>query len=192
MYFTPSPLNPTDAMPELARRVGLILADLAGLVAARFLRRPHVAGLIVLLWHRLQRVAPRLARAMARPPVQRARRAAVRRDQAERPPAARLPGRRGWRLRELGYEAAAYRSQVEALLREPAMQAALAAVPQAGRLLRPVFRMLDLPDLTVTPAVSVAVGLVRPPDRPGAVRDGLAEDQVVAGVGGGKNPGGGV
>ena len=69
MYFTPSPLNPTDAMPELARRVGLILADLAGLVAARFLRRPHVAGLIVLLWHRLQRVAPRLARAMARPPV---------------------------------------------------------------------------------------------------------------------------
>ena len=71
--FSSTPLRATDSMPELVRRVALILAALAGLVAARFLRRPHLAGLIVPLWHRLQRVAPRLGRVMARPVVMRAR-----------------------------------------------------------------------------------------------------------------------
>ena len=39
----------------------------------------------------------------------------------------------------------AYRLQLEALLAAPAIQAAIAALPAVGRVLRPVCRMLDLP-----------------------------------------------
>lgn len=187
MSFSSTPLRATDAMPELVRRVALILAALAGLVAARFLRRPHLAGLIVPLWHRLQRVAPRLGRVMARPAVMRARPVRVATAMATRPAGVRLPNGRGWLVRELGYEAVAVRSQLEALLNEPAMRAALAAAPAAGRVLRPVFRMLGLADLTVTTDAGAARGGARPEGSAAPDRDRNAGDAVASGAGvGGK------
>ena len=47
-------------------------------------------------------------------------------------------------LRELGWEIAVYRSQLEDLLAEPDMRAALAAMPGAWRVLRPLCRMLGV------------------------------------------------
>ena len=148
----PPPPTQVDA-PELARRLGVILAALAALVAAQFLRRPGLSEWIVPLWQHLTHVARRFERAMTRKP----RRPAKRRDAAPvravtavaadqlRPRKPRLPTGRGWLVRALGYEGRGYRSQLEALLAEPAMQAAIAALPGVGRVLRPVCRMLDLP-----------------------------------------------
>jgi len=147
-----SSLAPQDAVPELARRVGLILAALAALVAARFLRRPGLAGLIVPLWRRLTHVARRLRAAarpgrVCRPAVARA--AVVGEGPGVRLPAVRLPGGRGWLVRELGWEAVGFGSQLAAVLAEPEMQAALAALPRLGRVLQPVCAMLGLDCLAV-------------------------------------------
>ena len=56
----------------------------------------------------------------------------------------RLPSGRGWLVRALGYEAAGYGSQLAALLAEPELQALLLAAPAAGRILRPLCRMLGV------------------------------------------------
>ena len=66
--MTPAP-NPAPVQalaPDLARRVGLIVAGLAALVAHRFLREPRLASLIVPLWTRLTRTARRFDRLMAK------------------------------------------------------------------------------------------------------------------------------
>ena len=47
MEISATPFDPLEAAPELARRLGGILAALAAVVAARFLRRPSLAGLII-------------------------------------------------------------------------------------------------------------------------------------------------
>ena len=57
---------------------------------------------------------------------------------------ARLPGGHGWLVRVLGWEAAGYMSQLDALLAEPAMQMLLAERANAARILRPVCRILGL------------------------------------------------
>ena len=140
----------------------MILAGLAAVVAARFLRQPHLLALILPLWGRLNRAVRRLERAVARPvvapvvavPVVAVPVVAAKRERARKPPAAgvRLPGGRGWLVRVLGYEAAGYASQLQHLLNEPEMQALLAALPAVGRVLRPVCRMLG-----VTEVVGLAV-----------------------------------
>ena len=67
----------------------------------------------------------------------------------------RLPGARGWLVRALGWEVAGFGSQLEALIAEPEMQALLARVPAAGRLLRPLCRMLGVsPVGVVVPRVA--------------------------------------
>ncbi|MBC7636036.1 MAG: hypothetical protein H7251_10585 [Acetobacteraceae bacterium] len=148
-----SPVFPplSIAAPELVRRLGQILAELAAVVAARFLRRPHLMGLTVLLWSRLSRAAQRFGRVMTRPRKQRSPRT-DRRVYRTRS-AAGLPQGRGWLVRELGYEAVAFGCQLEALLAEPAMQAALVARPAAGRILRPLCRMLGVPFSALPPVV---------------------------------------
>ena len=138
---TPSP-SLAVATPELARRLGGILAGLAALIAARFLRKPHLMVLTVPLWGFLGRAARRFARALTQPSVQadtRDRKVGVVRPRGFRP-----PSRRGWLVRELGWEAAAFTCQLEALLADPAMQAVLANLPAAGRILRPLCRMLGV------------------------------------------------
>ncbi len=123
---------------------------------------PHLVGLTVLLWTRLGRAARRFERAVtqvgkAGPARALAR---VRSGQAALPQAAGLPRGRGWLVRELGWEAAGFGCQLEALLAEPGMQAALAEMPGVGRFLRPVCRMLGVvvpvpPGVTVMKVVAV-------------------------------------
>ena len=137
------PLNLPDSAPELALRFGAILAGLVALVARRFLRMPHLLGFTLLLCGRLGRMARRFERLMTLPT--RAPRARIRQDDSVRVRSPALPSGRGWLVRELGYEAAGYGSQLEHLLAEPGVQALLARVPAVGRILRPVCRMLGVP-----------------------------------------------
>jgi hypothetical protein len=140
------PASPTlTPAPDFAARLGVILAGLAALVARRFLRDPFRAPLIVELWTRLTRAAHRLDRAFARlaaglPPAPKLRR----RHAAGPRRASALPTRRGWLAAALGSEAAAYASQIESLLAEPAAADALARSLAARRTLAPIRRMLGL------------------------------------------------
>ena len=145
MNMPPAPLNPPASAPELARRVAAILAGLAAVVARRFLREPKLIGLIIPLWVWLGRAARRLERAMTRLRAIRAvpvATAQVARVGRVRP--VRLPSGQAWLVRALGWEAAGYGCQLEALLAEPEMQAVLARLPAAGRILRPLCRMLGM------------------------------------------------
>ncbi|MBC7634151.1 MAG: hypothetical protein H7251_00975, partial [Acetobacteraceae bacterium] len=139
----------------------LVLAGLVALVARRFLRVPRLAGLTVLLCGRIGRAAGRFARALVRPvktPVARVRKARACSDRARAPG---LPQGRGWLVRELGWEAAGCASQLQALLDDPAMRAALAALPAAGRILRPLCRMLGVPG-PIAPEVPAELVAMRP------------------------------
>ena len=141
----PAPVQASapDLALDLARRVGLILAALVALVSRRLLREPRLALLIVPLCTRLRRAAGRFERLMARlaagtPP----------RPHHQSGPGGPhqtvLPTGRGWLIRVLGYEAANYASQLQALLAEPAAVELLAAAPTAGRILRPLSRLLAI------------------------------------------------
>ena len=132
--------------PELARRLGMILAGIVAVVARRFLREPKLMALPLCSW--LGRTAQRFARAMTRPKV--ALRVRVGRKVISRTrTAARLPSRRAWLLKALGWEIAVYGLYLQDLLAEPDMQAVLTAMPALGRLLRPLCRILLAPDVVV-------------------------------------------
>jgi hypothetical protein len=131
--------------PDFAARLGVILAGLAALIARRFLRDPFHAALIVPLWTHLTRAARRLTRAFARLAA-----GLSPRPRAAKPHAAgphrrsALPTRRGWLVAALGSEAAAYASQIESLLAEPAAAEALARSLAARRTIAPIRRMLGI------------------------------------------------
>jgi hypothetical protein len=146
------PATLSGEAPDLAGRLGLILAALRASVAMRFLRHPLLAPLILPLWTYLNRTSQRFARLVERLaagplPAPRAPQpgpapAARPRVRAERP---RLPARVGWLLDALSHDAAVTRTRLDVLLADPAMVELLAAAPTAGRLLRPLCRMLALP-----------------------------------------------
>ena len=140
--------------PEMVRRLAWILAGLASVVARRFLREPRFAGLILPLWGWLGRSARRFERAVGRPA--RVRAVQARREVPVAAPVARarLPGGRGWLVRALGYEAAGYGSQLQALLAEPEMQAIVASVPAVGRILRPLCRILGVVPVGAEPVLA--------------------------------------
>ena len=148
-----NPFGLPDTAPELARRFAMIMAGLGAVIARRFLKMPHLVRFTVQLWQYLNRATRRFHRALTTTP--RARAPRVRADRATdaraRPPA--LPSQRGWIVRELGWEAAAYLGQLEALLAEVATRAALGAAPRAGRILRPICRMLGV-SAEATPVVA--------------------------------------
>jgi hypothetical protein len=160
MNLTETPLTPLlrDLAPDVARRLGMIVAGLIAVVARRFVRMPHLAALALPLWNRLTRTVRRFGRVMTNLAAGRAPRPArvarmehsVIRDlpAQDRPPPPRdpLPRGRDWLVRELGYEAAGYGSQLEHMLREPEIAALLAASPAACRILRPLCRMLAVHD----------------------------------------------
>jgi hypothetical protein len=136
MNSVPPPLtSPAD----FARRLALILAPLAALVAARF---RLLGPITVPLWTRLTRASRRLARLMVRLESGKPRPHRPGRRGGPRPP--RLPNGHAWLVRALRHEAAAYALQLDALLAEPATQDLLAAAPTAARTLRPICRMLGL------------------------------------------------
>ena len=147
----------SPAAPAPAESFAGILAWLCRAVAAAAAKNPLAAPLLILLWPRLNRLARRFTALAAR--VE-ARTAAPRRPASPRPAAARsrlpyrrLPRRFAW-LPPLVPGAAAAGSQLQHLLTTPEMTGLLAAAPQAGRLLRPLCRMLGvrpLPALALKP-----------------------------------------
>ena len=167
-----NPAIPTHSAPErpapapgfdpvlalaFAARFSVIIAALVALIARSFLRHPSLAPLIVPLCGRLNRAARRLAAIMSR-------HGAPRRDEVSdrgapsrpesgaasssprRNPEPSIPTTQAWLVHTLLHEAAAYRSQLAHLLSEPGISELLDAAPSARRLLRPLARMLGLPD----------------------------------------------
>ena len=153
----PAPFSVSDAAPDLAQRFALILAGLGALVARRFLRMPHLMRFTVLLYSRLSRMVKRFEQALTRPARLRVARVRVRADRTEvaRAPRLALPSGRGWIVRELGWEAAGFMAQLEALLAEAGSRAALARTPRARRILRPICRMLGM-SVEAVPKISRA------------------------------------
>jgi hypothetical protein len=147
MNASSEPFGLPDTAPEMARRFAVIMAGLGALIARRFVKMPHLSGLTVLLWGRLNRAVRRLHRALQ-----------VKADRAGevRTRGVALPRGRGWIVRELGWEAAAFMGQLELLLADPATRAALAATPGIGRVLRPICRMLGVVMPVVAAPVDVA------------------------------------
>ena len=143
--YPATPFGLPDTAPELARRFAMIMAGLGALVARRFLKMPHLARFTMQLWTYLNRATRRFHRALTRRVGKvRAPRARVACAEVERVRQVSLPSGRGWIVRELGWEAAAYMLHLEVLLGEIATRAALADAPGAGRILRPICRMLGV------------------------------------------------
>ena len=152
-----------------------LLTHLQAAVAAAAARDRTLTVLLVALCGRLARMGTRLERLVAlwragKLPHPRAPRAA--RTRGPRAIAKiTFPTSPGWLRRSLGYQVAAYGSQLRHLLTDAECQAFLAAVPQAGRILRPLLRMLTtdpLPEVVrlVRPAIPAPAPL---PEMVGAV-----------------------
>ena len=138
------------------KKFSLFLTHLQAAIAARAARDRALTVLLVALWGRLARMRTRMERLIAlwragklpAPLPSRAKRA---RDHAVgTPQKIRFPTAPGWLRRKLGYDVAAFGSQLHHLLTEDECAAFLTACPQAARILRPLLRMLTaapLPNL---------------------------------------------
>ena len=138
---------------EFARHADVILNSILLLIAASF----RILGArTVPLWNRVSRTRQRLIRLLAhlaagrlpRPHIPRAPtalpHAARERDPLTALPPPRLPRANLLLIKLLGYHAAGYASQLQHLLDQPGMAAALAAAPGAARTLRPLCRILGV------------------------------------------------
>ena len=158
MQPAPLPAPVQASAPDLARRVGIILAALLALIALRCRREPHLAVLLTQLWNHLNRAAQRFERLMARLaagrlPVPRLPGAPTSASPKPGGPcgAHTLPTGRLWLIRLLGHEAAAYAFQLRTLLAEAAAVDLLAAVPAARRIVLPLGRLLGVPACAPAP-----------------------------------------
>ena len=150
MTTTASPA-PT-CFASLGQTLAAILLAFRNAVAARGGRDPSVTPLIVLLHTRINRLAKRLSALLAHLaagtlPAQRPaspRPARAPRERAASPPAARLPHGHFWLFRLMPGTAATFASQVAHQLAQPEVAALLAQAPQAGRILRPLCRLLGV------------------------------------------------
>jgi hypothetical protein len=158
---TPTPAPIQAFAPDLARRVGFILATLAALIARRFLRQPRLAALIIPLWTRINRAARRFERLMGRLAAGRLPKPRTSGHGGSHRSADALPTGRGWLVAALGPEAAACATQLQALLAEPAAAELLALAPTAQRILRPIARMLAIGAFALRPR-PVRVAAPRP------------------------------
>ena len=143
-------MNSTFA-PNLADRLGAILAPLLILVAARF---RTLGPLTVPLWRHLARAQQRLACLIALLAAGRYRPRL--RDQSGRPARPTVPHHfprhHAWLIRALGSEAAIHAARLQTILADPATANLLATTPAAARILRPLCHMLGLPPLPKPPA----------------------------------------
>ena len=163
-----------DVAPDLVQRLGWIVAGLAAVVARRFLRDPKFFALIIPLWSGLGRSGRRFGRVKVQPvAVPAVVRAVMPRVARARVVKVRLPSGRGWLVRALGYEAAGYGSQLAALLAEPELQALLLAAPAAGRILRPLCRMLGVEPVGALAPVAADAPVRKRRVRPKRVRIAL-------------------
>ena len=144
MHAQPFPATPNLAPSFDGTGIGVILRNLAALIARRFLHHPLHAAVTVPLWQHLTRAALRLDRLLARlaagplPPPR--PRASTHSGPRHRPA---FPATSGWLIRALGAEAAIYAAQLESLLADPEA-ADLLACTAARRTLAPIRRMLGL------------------------------------------------
>ena len=141
MSFVPPAPRVGDAAPETVQRLEMIVSAIAALIARRFLRDPKYMALIVPLWGWLNRTVRRFGRVRVVAAPKMVRAALARKVSV---PRVRMPTGKAWLIKALGWEAAGYGSQLQALLAEPEMAALLATVPGAGRVLRPLGRMLGV------------------------------------------------
>ncbi len=143
----------------------LILSGLQAVIAARAARDRALTVLLVAVWGRIARLGSRLERLIAQwragtLPVQRAPRVRAARESTAR---LRFPTAPAWLVARV-VETAPFGSQLAHLLTDAECQAFLAAVPQAGRIFRPLFRMLGVvpvPEAVrkrASPVYDVAVG----------------------------------
>ena len=126
-----------------------ILSDLHAAIAVVAARDRRLTVLLVALCGRIGRMGTRLERLIrlwraGKLPKPRAPRVppTEQRSAPRATPRFRFPTSRGWLRCALGYQVGACGSQLTHLLTEVECQAFLAAVPQAGRILRPLLRML--------------------------------------------------
>ncbi len=132
------------ALPAPADRFALLIEGLCRALAARSAGGALAGSLIILIWGRLSRMAVRFSRLAARCHAGRLPPRPVRRRPARSgPPPARLPKNFAWLVR-LVPQAAASAAQLQHLLADPEFAALAAAAPQAGRILRPLCRMLGI------------------------------------------------
>jgi hypothetical protein len=136
--------QPLPATPNLAANLGIILRDLAAIIARRLLRHPLHAILIIPLCQHIARTTRRLENLLARlaagplpPPRPRVNPHSGPRHKSP------FPAKSAWLVGILGHEAAACASRLEALLAGPAA-AELLACTAGRRALAPIRRMLGL------------------------------------------------
>ncbi len=164
MNAQPHPATPNLAQSCGVASLGVILRNLAALIAGRFLRHKLHAALIVPLWRHLTQAALRLDRLRARlaagklPPPR--PRASNHSGPHQKP---LFPTTHAWLINALGAEAAIYAAQLDSLLADPAT-ADLFACTAARRTLAPIRRMLGLtPARPRHPAAAPAPARKQPP-----------------------------
>ena len=130
-----------------------ILTQLQAAIAVVSARERQLTLLLVAVWGRIARMRTRLERLIrlwraGELPTARAPRVGVARASASCGAAKiTFPRASGWLLRKLGYQVAPFGPQLAQLLTEAEWRAFLAAVPQAGRIFRPLLRMLTVDPL---------------------------------------------
>ena len=169
--------TPTLTPRELASQVATILTNLCAAIARLLIRKPLLILHTAPLWSYINRTSQRFTRLMTRlsegtlrPPQATARQtqaapAATARaaPPATTPPRHQLPTGKAWLVKALGWEVVGYMTQLEHLLARPDAHEILAAAPEAGRLLRPIARMLA----GTLPAIITHPKPLRPPPNPG-------------------------
>ena len=123
----------------------IILTNLKAAIAVVSARERGLSALLVIVWGRLSRMVVRMERLIAlwragTLPKARASRAGRTCKTGER---VRLPTGPAWLL-DYVREAGGFGAQIESLLTQEEFAAFVAAVPQAGRVLRPLCRMLGV------------------------------------------------
>ena len=165
-----APFTPSSAAPAYMHGFGVILGGLGLAIGRLFLRRPDLLPLALPLWRWLNRAVRRLERAVTRAETARPDAGRVPRSRAPTQARIRLPSRRAWLVREFGWEVAGFGSQLQHLLGQSEMQAALAARPEVGRILRPICRMLGVEVPGLAKVAPVADGAPEAPVRVPPVR----------------------
>lgn len=139
----------TPSPPTAGTLLGLTVHALWAMIRLHAARTSVIHPLLNFLGGYLHRAAPRLDRLLARwqagrltPRPGRPRPTKIITEPSQDRARVRLPTSRGWLLRMI-QPTAQFTGQVEALLARPEIVELLAASPQAGRILRPLLRMLS-------------------------------------------------
>jgi len=155
-----------------------ILSDLQAVIAAKAARDRSLTVLLVAVWARIGRMRTRLERLVAlwrAGNLPAARKSEVGRVRAPRStPRLKFPTGAAWLARRV-WGAGAYGSQLAHYLSDEECAAFLAAVPQAGRILRPLLDMLGVEEV---PAVVRKVTRAMPVAGPVAAMVGVVVSPV--------------